>query len=252
MSSVNAHRDAFIKLIDTGDEDRCIEYINKYNDFYDAIYTKPSCLGATNMLILACDNRLREVAIALIDKKCDLTYQNEYGYTALISAFVNNIYCVVAHIVDNLSDTATRFYKHGQQFSEMMYLCCGSDNQKSVAKMIDKGYDIYYRSPYDHESLIKLAVQFSNKYVVKKLIDKDTDFAAQFTTHCIGTTVKKDFYDTIVEYIHDRHDIYKNTIIAVMDDASPANALYNSFHTTYAVQLVNIICDFILLPIKKS
>ncbi|AYV79853.1 MAG: hypothetical protein Faunusvirus64_6, partial [Faunusvirus sp.] len=38
-----------------------------------------------------------------------------------------------------------------------------------------------------------------------------------------------------------------DTIIDAMNDASPANVLYRSFHTTYAVELVDIICDFILL-----
>ncbi|AYV79850.1 MAG: hypothetical protein Faunusvirus64_3 [Faunusvirus sp.] len=50
-----------------------------------------------------------------------------------------------------------------------------------------------------------------------------------------------------MKYCVDKRDAYKNKIIATMNDVSPTNMLYQSFHTTYAVELVDIICDFILL-----
>ncbi|AYV79419.1 MAG: hypothetical protein Faunusvirus13_12 [Faunusvirus sp.] len=269
MSSAEAHRDEFIKLLKTQSEDKCIEYINKYNDFYDTIYANQ---GDENMLMYTCHRGLSRVAIALIDKKCDLTYQVGCGYTSLIYASLYLLYKVVAHIIDNSQDTITRCSKIGRQCSEMMFLCRDSNNNSSLIKMIDKGYDIYYQTSYDKESLITEAIEYENVDIIKKLIDIDTDFAKIFNIYYKKYKIKNYKYDAIVKYINDRHNAYKHEIIAtmndaivkyindrhnafkheiiaIMNDASPTNMLYQSFHTTYAVQLVDVICDYILLPI---
>ncbi|AYV79589.1 MAG: hypothetical protein Faunusvirus25_7 [Faunusvirus sp.] len=251
MLSAEAHRDEFIKLVDTGDEDKCIEYINKYNDFYDTIYDKWTSWGITkiNILMHTCWRRLPKVAIALIGKKCNLTYHDDSrGYSALTVASINQLHDVVAHIIDNLSDTTTRFYSTGSAISEMMYLCLNGNNNANIIKMINKGYDIYYHSPYSKSvTLFTTAVRYGNMDMAKKLIDIDIDFAEKIKIYYGEHKIDDNFYNRIVKYINDKRDAYKHTIIATMDDASPANALYQSFHTTYAVGLVDIICDFILL-----
>ncbi|AYV79417.1 MAG: hypothetical protein Faunusvirus13_10 [Faunusvirus sp.] len=254
MSSINAHRDEFMRLLNMGDENKCIEYINEYDDFYDTTYRTRyyGSVEEQNMLMHACDHRLSRVAKALIDKKCNLTYQDKSGYTALMTASTNNLCDVVTYIIDKLPDTTTRCLTYGHQYSEMMSLCCYSENNNNdanVIKMIDRGYDIYYMT-YHNQTLFRTAIEYKLENIVTKLIDKDDDFISQFKQYYdIQWWTEDGFYYNIAKYCTNKRDGVKREIIATMNDASPANMLYQSFHTTYAVQLVDIICDFILLPI---
>ncbi|AYV79805.1 MAG: hypothetical protein Faunusvirus55_3 [Faunusvirus sp.] len=243
----------FICLVQKRNEHKCIDYINKYNDFYDAEFD--NCFKAS-VLQTVCANELDQVAITLIDKKCNLTHQDISGFTPIMYASCYGLQNVVTHMIDNLADTATRKTNNGT--SEMMYLCQGRD-VNNIIKMIDRGYDIYYEndSNGENESLWIRAIIWEIKGVVEKLIDIDIFFADKFNTkyrHKKDEFTKyrhrrDEFYINILKYCSDKRDVYKHTIIATMNDASPTNALYQSFHTTYAVQLVDIICDFILLPI---
>ncbi|AYV79808.1 MAG: hypothetical protein Faunusvirus56_1, partial [Faunusvirus sp.] len=147
-----------------------------------------------------------------------------------------------------LSDTTTRTFNTGSNISEMMFLCGDNNNNTNIIKMINKGYDIYYHSPYDMSvTLFTRAIKYGNMNMVKTLINIDINFAEKIKICCDKYKMEGNFYNTLAEYINDKRDTYKHTIIATMDDASPTNALYKSFHTTYAVGLVDIICDFILL-----
>ncbi|AYV79815.1 MAG: hypothetical protein Faunusvirus57_3 [Faunusvirus sp.] len=116
--------------------------------------------------------------------------------------------------------------------------------------MIDRGYDIYNKNKY-RDSLLRIAIGQNMIQVVKKLADVHDDFADQFKC-CYKTLKKDDLYNNIIQYCDDKRDSYKHKIIATMNDASPTNALYQSFRNIYAVQLVDVICDFILLPMSKN
>ncbi|AYV79587.1 MAG: hypothetical protein Faunusvirus25_5 [Faunusvirus sp.] len=112
--------------------------------------------------------------------------------------------------------------------------------------MIDYGYDIYYKN-ISKESLFTVATHYRLTEIVQKLIDINTDFIEEFNILYHLDHVKDEFYNNIIKYCVDKRGIIKREIIATMDDASPTNALYQSFHTTYVVGVVDIICDFILL-----
>jgi hypothetical protein len=117
----------------------------------------------------------------------------------------------------------------------------------NVIRMIYRGYDIYHKNDIG-ESLFTRAIQYKTEEIVIKLIGIDTNFIDEFNTwYCDLWHTKDVFYYNIIKYCIDKYDGYKREIIMVMNDASPTNALYQSFHTTYAVQLVDVICDFILL-----
>ncbi|AYV79817.1 MAG: hypothetical protein Faunusvirus57_5 [Faunusvirus sp.] len=233
----------FIQLVEKRDEKACLEYIDKHDGFNDIIVDDAL---QRNMLQFVCTRELDNVAMALIDKKCDLQHQNIYGYTALMYASWNKLKNVTAYIIDRYTDTATRVTNCGS--SEMMYICRRDDIENTI-KMMECGYDIYYKN-HKNETLFTLAVDRKLIPIMKKLIDIDTHFAQEFKTlHNDPHHEETGFDIDIMKYCHDKHDAYKREIIMLMNDASPTNALYQSFHTTYAVQLVDIICDFILLPI---
>ena len=239
---MEAHRDKFIGLVKACDETGCLECIAKYDDFYNAIAANYSGI---NMLQLACLYRLEHVALTLIDRKCDMRHRDNYGSTALMYAICYGLTNVVADII-NKSDVATRITLSGS--SEMIYLSAYKD-EKNIIKMINRGYYIYYKNDRN-ESLFTEAIVYKLKEVMQKLIDIDTCFAEEFNILYRNMAYMKDeFYHNIIKYCVDKRASYKYTIIATMNDATPTNALYQSFHTTYAVQLVDIICDFILLPI---
>ncbi|AYV79362.1 MAG: hypothetical protein Faunusvirus11_1, partial [Faunusvirus sp.] len=244
MQSMNARRNEFMKLAQSCDVSNCLRYIDEYDDFYDAIVDDTydgNIYYNINILQFVCKYKLQQVAIALIDKKCDLTYQNENGYTAIMYASFFGLRDVVAYIIDNLTDVITRINR--SDVSEIMYICTNEDDDNTI-KMIDRGYDIYYKTKYDRTLFIE-AVSNELTQVVTKLIDVDTDFIEKFNIYyCETTHIKYKFYDDVVKYCHDKHDAYRHEIIATMNSASPENALYQSFHTIYAVELVDIICDF--------
>ncbi|AYV79371.1 MAG: hypothetical protein Faunusvirus11_10 [Faunusvirus sp.] len=109
--------DEYIELLKTGDEDACIEHINKYNNFYNNINDAEPY---SNMLQITCMKKMQRAAIALIDKNCDLTDRDSDGHTALSYAASYRLRHVVDHIIDKLPDTKTRI-SSGEQ-SEMMML----------------------------------------------------------------------------------------------------------------------------------
>ncbi|AYV79818.1 MAG: hypothetical protein Faunusvirus57_6 [Faunusvirus sp.] len=117
MQTAGAIRDGFIKLLQNFNEDRCLKYIDKYDGFYNMIVDNGS---SRNMLEMACAYKLDRVAIALIDKKCDLTYQDRYGVSAIMFASCYGLKNVVTHIINNSQDTKTRTLHNG--VSEMMML----------------------------------------------------------------------------------------------------------------------------------
>ncbi|AYV79414.1 MAG: hypothetical protein Faunusvirus13_7 [Faunusvirus sp.] len=239
---MNAHRDEFVSLVCKYDEIGCLEYIDKYDDFYDAVMNN---YCRQNMLQLTCTYKLTKVAIALIDRKCDLTHQNSDGFSALMYANYYGLLNVTKYIIDKCTDYTTRTTRYG--LSEMMYLCNNRD-ATNVIKMIDRGYDIYYKN-VDDRSLFTTATKFyfRNEQIIKKLIDIDTNFIKEFNTIYDDPKHKKDelYYD-IAKYCTDKRDAYKCEIIVTMNDKSTTNALYQSFHTTYAVGLVDVICDFLI------
>ncbi|AYV79418.1 MAG: hypothetical protein Faunusvirus13_11 [Faunusvirus sp.] len=251
MQIVGAKKDEFIKLVKARDETGCIKYIDKYDDFYDTIVINGS---EQSILQYVCAYKLVNVALALIDKKCNLTHQDIYKCTALIYASCYGLRSVVAYIIDKSTDITTRKISSGM--SEIMYLANNRD-EENVIKMIDRGYDIYYKTD-TNISLFTTAIFWSEE-IIKKLIDKDNDFIGQFKEYyenssqiTVSSHTKNKFNHNIAKYCQDKYDVYKHEIIATMNDASPDNILYQSFHTTYAVQLVDIICDFLISPIKKS
>ncbi|AYV79849.1 MAG: hypothetical protein Faunusvirus64_2 [Faunusvirus sp.] len=239
MQTIEARTDEFVKLLKAYDEKGCLEYIDKYDGFYSTIDT----LLNTSMLQMTCTYKLSQVAKALIDKNCDLTHRNIFGHTALMYASCFKLSNVTTYIIDNLVDVMTRVNVYG--ISEMMYLCENGD-ANDIVKMIDRGYDIYYKTDHN-QTLFTIAIRHCSKEVVGKLIDVDMDFANQFKTYCEINGIEPNFYNTIMKHINDKRDSYKHEIIATMNDVSPINMLYQSFHTTYAVELVDVICDFILL-----
>ncbi|AYV79594.1 MAG: hypothetical protein Faunusvirus25_12 [Faunusvirus sp.] len=249
MQTIEAHRDKFIDLVRACNETGCLEYIAKYDDFYDAIIDNGS---RPNMLQMVCANKLSKVAVALIDRKCNLTYQNSYGFTALMYANCYELKDIVTYIIDKSMDCTTRITTY-DELSEMMYLCDYRHDVKNIIKMIDCGYNIYYKNKY-HRSLFMVAIDNCLEQVVKKLVDIDTCFIDEFKQYYDTETdtdrFKNPKFDmTIMKYCVDKRDTIKREIITTMNYASPTNMLYQSFHTTYAVELVDVICDFILLPI---
>ncbi|AYV79584.1 MAG: hypothetical protein Faunusvirus25_2 [Faunusvirus sp.] len=243
MSLIETHRDKFMKLVQFNNENKCIEYINKYDDFYNAIYRNNS---HPNMLQLACAYRMDNVAIALIDKKCDLTYQDIDGYTAMMIASCFGLKNVVAYIINNSTDIITRTLQDGE--SEILYLHHKQDVD-NIIRMIDRGYNIYHET-VDNRTLFTSALSCESERVVKKLIDIDTDFIEEFEMLYYLDHMGGKFCNNIAKYCVDKYDGYKHEIIAAMNDTSPTNILYQSFRNTYAVELVDIICDFILLKLK--
>ncbi|AYV79421.1 MAG: hypothetical protein Faunusvirus13_14 [Faunusvirus sp.] len=246
MSSVKTHRDEFVRLARNNDKAGCLEYINLHDDFYDAMVNN---YNWTDVLQEVCKYKLAEVATALIDKKCYLAHQDKWGYTAIMYACCNDLNDIVTYIIDKSTTIMTRSTDQG--VSEIMYLCM-CDDENNVMKMMDHGYDIYHKS-HRNESLFTVAIKRNSKQIVKKLIDIDTDFIEQFNTlYHTHDRKKGDFYNDIAKYCVGKRNAYKHEIIATMNDASSTNMLYRSFHTTYAVQLVDIICDFLILPVIKS
>ncbi|AYV79809.1 MAG: hypothetical protein Faunusvirus56_2 [Faunusvirus sp.] len=245
MHSLDAIRDGFVELLKTHDETKCIKYIDKYDGFYNMTLSDSSI----SILQYVCIYNLPRVARKLIDKNANVTYQNICGYTAIMYAASHDT--TVAYIIDNCNDVSTRATVDTYDpMSEMMYLC-GFDQSDNIIKMIERGYDVYYETP-EKLSLLKIAIHHKDKLIIKKLIDIDTDFATKFIANYkiyTGIDAEREFYLTIVKYINNKYTDYRDMIVSVMNDESPDNMLYQSFSRTYAVELADIIRDFIILQV---
>ncbi|AYV79462.1 MAG: hypothetical protein Faunusvirus15_13 [Faunusvirus sp.] len=236
--------DGFRKLARQNDEIGCLKYIDKHDNFRNIIYDD------TSILQYACDWRLKQVAFGLINRNCDLVFQDKRIHmTAMCHASNSGLISVVAYIIDKLPDTKTRYLFSGT--SEMMYLCNNNRNVNNILKMIKLGYDIYYKldrhiyNTRTDKSLLTAAIDAKLEPIVKKLLDINNNFIAEFNAYYDVRSLKKDeFHDNIVNYY--TKILYRQAIITEMNDVSATNMLYQSFRKIYAVDLVNIICDFII------
>ncbi|AYV79070.1 MAG: hypothetical protein Faunusvirus2_17 [Faunusvirus sp.] len=72
----------------------CIEYINKYDDFYSEIYQ------GWNSLMNACNNNLELTALQLIQLGVNVNYVSPSGYTALYLAVAYDMQNVIKKMIE--------------------------------------------------------------------------------------------------------------------------------------------------------
>jgi len=247
--SVEAKRDEFVKLVREYEEQDCIEYIAKHDGFYNAVLDYDyGDVCKSDMLQMVCMRGLNRVAIALINKKCDLIYQDMDGWSAIMCASYKGLHDVVKLLIDNITDHTTRISFTG--LSEIMHVCISNDVDNTL-KMIDCGYDIYYKSNINntcYQSLFTVAIYHEVEKIVYRLLDTDICFADEFNIlYHNPTREKTEIYNNIMKYCQNIRNTYKQRIIATINDASSGNTLHYAFRNIYAIELVDIICDFIIL-----
>ncbi|AYV79077.1 MAG: hypothetical protein Faunusvirus2_24 [Faunusvirus sp.] len=194
----------------TSTEDICLDFIDQCgsNNFYDIK------INYWNLLSYACYLGYAKVAFRIMDY-ADINLTCEDGWTPLMCAVVGTI-------------RSNSQIKHD-----------------IVKELIRRGADVNYKSVTpDSEGFSALSVACSHRdeSMVITLIKAGAHFVDIMNSH---------IYDKNVPEIEQCiRDIYHEQIIAVINtertDETSNNAMAASFRTTYAVELVGIIAEFII------
>ncbi|AYV79533.1 MAG: hypothetical protein Faunusvirus20_16 [Faunusvirus sp.] len=92
----------FIDLVKTGDEVRCIDYIDKYTDFYNTeVYTSTFVYVSKSVpLMIASRAGLDKVVAKLLAKNVDVNYREQYGWNTLLYACRDGFKSIVCMLLD--------------------------------------------------------------------------------------------------------------------------------------------------------
>ncbi|AYV79075.1 MAG: hypothetical protein Faunusvirus2_22 [Faunusvirus sp.] len=196
------------KYCDT--EDACLDYIDTFssNNFHNIITNHWSLLS------FACYLGFAKVAHRLMDCGADINQTCYDGWNPLM--------CSVGHCKTSLQ------IRH------------------DIAKeLIRRGADVNYISGTTSSigfSALSVACSHQHEAMAITLIEAGAQFAYIMDSHIIFNNVPK-----IKQYIR---DIYHEQIKAIINDKTIDKTTYNamavSFRTTYAVELVGIIAEFII------
>ncbi|AYV79697.1 MAG: ankyrin repeat domain-containing protein [Faunusvirus sp.] len=205
----------FNDLVRKDTVDECIRHINYYPQYYNNYYrNKKNDETGFNPLVIACIWNRIDVVTALLDKKIYLNAQWGFnGKTAL------HIAC---H--DGNTNIAFKLIHAGADVNIVdefnytpLHCCCSYNTSHSETENIAI-------------ELIQHGANFYN-YINNSNLDK-----------YLHLQLKLDKCPKVRQHIYDK---YRTGLISVINDTND-NPLKLSFRTTYAVDLMNIICDFIL------
>jgi hypothetical protein len=234
----NEFKNIFIKyqgsIMSTECEAECLQYIDKYRDFYNTqVYFVDTWRASA--IIFASYFRYDLVVLRLIANGADINITDSYGDTALIDSCYHGRYDVALKLIDrNANINIARCNKR----TALSMLCSGPANQQQLdvaTALIDRGVDI---NVFDgHDTPLTHACLADNSELAIKLIDS----GAQFVKYI--EKIKTRNCSQIIDYIIKK---YNESIFAAMNDEQPNNMFATSFKKTYVPQLVNIIVAFIL------
>ncbi|AYV79080.1 MAG: hypothetical protein Faunusvirus2_27 [Faunusvirus sp.] len=195
MDTVIDHINEFIKLIREGDEIKCIEYIDKHNDFYNTI------MGIWSPLTYACNYEKYKVVYKLLDVGADINLSVAGWSPLMYASYLGNI-----NLGTELLKRGANINYKNSRGSSALSVACVYGRLKFAAMLITAGADF-------------IDLNFYNMYDL---------------CHKNGP---------IMQSIR---DVYRKRILAVIDDDTCNNAMAASFRTTYAIELVDMISEFII------
>ncbi|AYV79086.1 MAG: hypothetical protein Faunusvirus2_33 [Faunusvirus sp.] len=138
MDAAIEHSIEFAHLVRDQDDAKCVEYIDKYDDFYDIVWSK--IWGSLRTpLLYACYYSLEQTALKLIHRVKDINFT---------------------------------FPEH---FTPLMCACCYYGNENTVAELVRKGADINAKCL--HYSALSLAYSYNKEHAAITLIKAGAEFA---------------------------------------------------------------------------
>ncbi|AYV79251.1 MAG: hypothetical protein Faunusvirus6_29 [Faunusvirus sp.] len=188
-------------------------------DFTDAFYNY-CCEYSSNK----CIELLEQTKYKYIDVKL------EHNETPILSALWRCLDNVAQLLYDHGCDLTV---VDGYGFTVLM--CASRGNYNFVRTLLE-----------NHKNIDVNATSLVRKTALDMaLIRSEMDIAILLTKYGADIynnhNINKDVHDKFRKNVH---IIFKKHIIAEIDD--PQSVIYRSFQTTYAIGLVDIICDFII------
>ncbi|AYV79532.1 MAG: hypothetical protein Faunusvirus20_15 [Faunusvirus sp.] len=125
----------FSKLIEREDDAVCIEYIERYTDFYDCeinIYA-----GFNSPIIYACANNREPIVVALIKHGADVTKSTETGCTILHYAALKGMNTVIKEILQR--DTNKNINLPALYNYTALSYACVVDNDEVAYELLKAG-----------------------------------------------------------------------------------------------------------------
>ncbi|AYV79081.1 MAG: hypothetical protein Faunusvirus2_28 [Faunusvirus sp.] len=186
------HANEFKQLIHTESEIKCVEYIDKYNDFYDTI------AGIWSPLTYACNYEKFKVVYKLLDVGADINLSVS-GWNALMYvSYLGNI------------DVATELLRRGaninyknSRYSSALSIACTYGRDQLAAILIKMGADFvelldYYNICFKTVHIIQSIRDVYRQRIIAIIDGKSGDnaMAVSFrTTYAVGVV------DIIAEFI---------------------------------------------------
>ncbi|AYV79654.1 MAG: hypothetical protein Faunusvirus33_8 [Faunusvirus sp.] len=171
----------------------------------------------TPLMRLAIRNNI-PLVLKILEHKGDVNLQNRHGNTAIAIAIYNRHEDIAIMMIKSKCDIELV----NETKNTPIMLAFEYGMTKLAAQLIDSGCVL------NGLQLTKINADSIDDYVIHKLIDRDFDVSAISTIPRFNT------------YIHNR---YKTAIVDTINDTT--SIIGTSFKTTYAIQLVDVICSYI-------
>ncbi|AYV79252.1 MAG: hypothetical protein Faunusvirus6_30 [Faunusvirus sp.] len=183
----------------------------------------------------------RDSCLYANSERCiDLLNDTQHKYINV--KLLHNETPILAALWYNLPDVAQILYDHGcdltaiDQYGYNVLMSASRYNHEFIKILLEnhKNIDINAKN-CDNMSALAIAIYYDNLESAILLANYGADTDCQPYAGRINT---------YIQFRKIMHDSYKKLIIEEIDD--PQSIIYRSFQTTYAIGLVDIICDFII------
>ncbi|AYV79698.1 MAG: hypothetical protein Faunusvirus39_7 [Faunusvirus sp.] len=205
--------------------------INSYKNIFCPGYKTDSTinndeLAPINPLLLSCYHDRPDISIALIDRGVylNIQYSDFYNRSPLYYACQNNRANVVTALIKN----GANIHIVDADDVTPLYAACCYKNDIIAMLLIDSGADINFKTIHGNSAFDMACVQKMYRSITYMLM------------HGADSNISLD--DGVKQHIFNE---YKSQILATINNTAD-NPMKLSFRTTYAIDIIDLICDFIL------
>jgi len=217
-----------------GNTEKCIQHIDQYPKYYNSYYKNE--YTEYNPVIVACIWNNIDVVTKLLGKKIFLNAKSTFSGRAALHIACQDLY----------TDIALKLIRAGADVnitdsydSTPLHYSCQVAVEYIAIELIQHGADV---NMVNQARYTPFEIACRNN--VESLAIYMMDHGAKFYDYIDNPDINK--CTKVQQYIYDK---YRAGLISVINDVND-NPLKLSFQTTYAIGIIDIICDFII-SVKK-
>ncbi|AYV79004.1 MAG: ankyrin-3-like [Faunusvirus sp.] len=209
-----------------------------------------------NVLMVACRYNSLKTAYCLINNRtCNINIhiRNSIGQTALLIAIYYASYDIATYLI-------TRYHVRELDIPNAngdtpLIIACKRPSRQIIANLLCRGVDVNIRNKAGYSAL-SYALCYQSA-VCTLLLDHGVEFQHEFediadnkATYCdeIRLCLKNKYRDAIIHIINNNKTGFKKQFnkLLLFIKYKKHHPLYMSFKKTYAIDIIDIICDYII------